>query len=99
MFMSLPIVGVIASICGVLYLYGASDEGSYAPLAVFLLVALVSYIISLFLHPRRACWACRGTARHHGWLWAYGNRPCRNCGGTGRRPRWGTKFFSGIDAS
>jgi hypothetical protein len=99
MFMSLPIVGVIAGISGILYLYGASDEGSYGPLAVFLLVAAVAYVISLFVHPRRPCWKCRGGGKHRGIIWDYGDRRCENCGGSGKRPRWGTKFFSGIDAS
>jgi hypothetical protein len=57
------------------------------------IVVFVGYLISLQLHPHRACRSCGGTGRHSGAIWAYGNRPCGSCGSAGRHRRWGTQFF------
>jgi hypothetical protein len=91
--MSLPYVGVFAVTSTLLYLYGAGG-GSYVPLVTWVVVAGVVYYISLLTHPARSCWSCGGSTRHRGMVWAYGSRPCQKCDGTGRHPRWGTRFVN-----
>ncbi len=60
----------------------------------YLLVAGVSYVASLYLHPNTNCQACAGTAKHRGAVFTYSHRPCRRCGGTGRKMRWGYRTFT-----
>lgn len=56
-------------------------------------VTVISYLISIQLHPQRSCRACGGNGRHFGAVWAYGRRQCVSCAGQGRHRRWGAQFF------
>ncbi len=65
-------------------------------LIVIDLLVGVGYFFSLRVHPLRRCPVCKGTpGRHHGAVYTYGFRPCRACGGRGRKDRLGTKIFFG----
>jgi hypothetical protein len=67
-----------------------------AALVLIVLIVGGGYFISLRLHPLRRCSVCRGTpGRHHGSIYTYAHRPCRACGGKGRKDRLGTKIFFG----
>jgi hypothetical protein len=65
-------------------------------IAVFIGVLVfiaIAYLLSLRIHPWRACRACRGTGRHHGSVFTYSHRQCLSCGGNGRRARLGVHVF------
>lgn len=64
-------------------------------LAILALIALVAYLVSLRLHPNRACRACKGTGRHRGSVFKYAQRSCTSCGGNGRRGRLGVRVIHG----
>jgi DnaJ-class molecular chaperone len=68
-------------------------------MAVLVLIVLIlggGYFASLRLHPLRRCPVCKNTpGRHHGAIYGYAYRPCRACGGRGRKDRLGTKIFFG----
>ncbi len=66
-----------------------------AGLVVIVLLAGAGYFLSLRLHPLRRCPVCKGTGRHHGGVYTYAFRPCRACGGRGRKDRLGAKIFFG----
>lgn len=57
-------------------------------------VGSASYLVSLRLHPNTNCGKCSGSAKHRGAVWVYAHRPCRKCGGTGRKMRWGYRTFT-----
>ena len=57
--------------------------------ARYLVTAGAVYVVSLVVHPYRACWACHGTARHVGAVYAYAYRPCTRCHGSGKGLRLG----------
>ena len=52
-------------------------------------VLFAGYLISLRLHPYRACSSCKGSGRHFGSMFTYSHRQCTSCGGNGRRGRAG----------
>jgi hypothetical protein len=56
-------------------------------------VATVCYLVSLRLHPWRACRSCKGAGRHKGSVFTYSSRGCTSCGGNGRRARLGVHVF------
>jgi hypothetical protein len=57
--------------------------------------AVVFYLVSLQLHPRRVCRGCGGTGRHRGAMFWWGDRACTKCGGTPRHRRWGVQTLYG----
>jgi hypothetical protein len=57
--------------------------------------AVVFYVVSLQLHPRRVCRACGGTGRHRGAMFWWGDRACTRCGGAPRHRRWGVQMLYG----
>ena len=63
--------------------------------AILALLAFFAYLISLVLHVRTRCWACRGTGRHQGLIFRYADRNCTVCGGQGGHRRWGTRSIGG----
>jgi hypothetical protein len=95
---SLPYIGGWATITGVLYLLGRNGDG-WLPLVIWIPVSIAIYVGSLFTNPDRRCWGCNGKSRFFGTVFGYASRACKYCGGSGRRPRWGTKFISGSNAS
>lgn len=56
-------------------------------------IAVAGYLVSLRLHPMRACRACGGSGRHRGSVYRYSTRGCTSCGGNGRRARLGVNVF------
>lgn len=60
---------------------------------LILMLAAVSYGISLHVHPMTKCRRCDGKARHRGAVFTYATRACRKCEGTGRVPRLGVRLF------
>jgi DnaJ-class molecular chaperone len=57
--------------------------------------AVVFYVVSLQLHPRRVCRGCGGTGRHRGAMFWWGDRACTKCGGAPRHRRWGVQMLYG----
>lgn len=56
---------------------------------------MVCYRISLSIHPYTNCPRCNGNGKNAGSTpTKYG--PCRKCGGSGRRERFGRRFL-GVD--
>ena len=90
--MSLKILGIWAGVAAVLFLM-AYNGGSSVWLVLWLLVSAPAYWASLYLHPNRNCWYCRGTGQNRGALFDYSRRPCVRCGGTGTKPRLGRRVF------
>lgn len=62
---------------------------------IFGVGAVVFYVVSLQLHPRRVCRACGGTGRHRGAMFWWGDRACTRCGGAPRHRRWGVQTLYG----
>ncbi len=62
-------------------------------LYVFIALCVAGYVVSLYLHPRVKCSACRGKGSHPGLVFRYADRPCRKCRGTGRQERLGHRLF------
>jgi len=60
---------------------------------LIIIVAVAGYFVSLRIHPLTRCGLCKGTGRHSGGVYTYASRRCRRCGGTGRKERFGTRFF------
>lgn len=52
---------------------------------------ILSYFVSLGIHPYTRCRACHGSNKHFGAVFNYAYRPCRRCKGTGRKLRFGCK--------
>jgi hypothetical protein len=67
--------------------------GAKAVLAV-LAGAGAWYGHSVWRHPMRPCWACKGSRSHRDGIWkgAFGN--CLACKGRGIRIRWGVRLFT-----
>lgn len=68
-------------------------NGSVVPLVLWVLISGAGYVVSLRLHPRRACWTCGGSGKHTGIVFDYANRACATCEGSGRRPRLGARIL------
>lgn len=62
-------------------------------LAVLFVAAMLiaGYLFSLLTHPYSRCRVCKGGGRHLGGFYKYAQRPCRSCGGSGRRVRVGAR--------
>lgn len=60
---------------------------------LIIIVAVVGYFVSLRIHPLARCGLCKGAGRHSGSVYTYASRRCRRGGGSGRRNRFGTRFF------
>jgi hypothetical protein len=54
---------------------------------------LVAWMLSLLLHPFRACSSCKGTPRVYGAVATRSFRLCSSCGGSGRRLRAGARIW------
>ena len=57
-------------------------------------VVLVSYLISLQVHPHHACRSCGGTGMQSGRVFGYSQRRCSTCAGVPRHRRWGNMILS-----
>lgn len=90
--MSLKIMTYIGIGGLILWLIGHS-KGDYRLFAGYVLVVMVSYVISLYAHPLRECWYCQGGGKHFGWIWSYGSRICTHCDGKARIPRLGVRLL------
>jgi hypothetical protein len=66
----------------------------FLTLGAVAILILVGYLASVYLHPFRSCRWCKASGKHWGAIYAYSHRPCVHCGGSGRRPRFGTKFVN-----
>jgi hypothetical protein len=62
---------------------------------VIIVLAVASYAVSTRIHPLRKCPTCNSSGRHFASIYRGSYRPCRNCRGSGRRDRVGTKVFWG----
>lgn len=70
---------------------GAQDPQTLLVTALVLLV--LSYPVSLKLHPWTKCRLCRGSPRQYGAIYSYAWRHCRRCGGSGRELRRGVRLI------
>lgn len=70
----------------------ADLSGSSLALAV-VAVAVVGWVLSLWLHPNRRCRRCRGTGKHFGSTFTSAFRLCTSCGGNGRQKRVGARLL------
>jgi hypothetical protein len=77
----------------VTFLYGRSGgDYGYSPFAIWVIGYLGAYVASLYLHPRRNCWHCKGSGRHQGMIFSHGRRPCEHCApNSGWELRWGAR--------
>ena len=57
------------------------------------IIVVFGYLVSLRLHPWRACRGCRGRGHHRGAVFKYATRQCTSCGGNGRRARLGLRVL------
>jgi DnaJ-class molecular chaperone len=60
---------------------------------LIIIVTVVGYFVSLRIHQLTRCGLCKGTGRHSGGVYTYASRRCRKCGGSGRKERFGKRFF------
>lgn len=54
-----------------------------------LIVCIVLYVLSFYLHPLMACRKCKGRGRFYGAVHRSKFRFCHACGNTGRKTRPG----------
>jgi len=79
----------------VLFLAAAGSAAGSKELTLVVVFMVVGYFISLRLHPYTRCRVCTHTPRrHHGAIFNYAYRPCRACGGSGRKDRLGVRVLS-----
>jgi hypothetical protein len=65
-----------------------------AAIIILLVLAIISYLISLSRHPRgRACRKCGGSGVHRGLIFRYAIRDCTRCGGRPGRARIGIRIL------
>lgn len=57
------------------------------------ILVVVSYYLSLKMHPFTKCKFCNGSGKHYGTTYANAHRRCRKCAGTGRKDRLGARLF------
>jgi hypothetical protein len=63
-------------------------------LVLIAVIVVISYLVSLRLHPRGSiCSKCKGTGMHRGLFFTYANRACTKCGGTPLRARAGVRVI------
>jgi hypothetical protein len=89
--MSLKILGWIVGVGFVVFAISKA-QGNFLFFALYVVIVAVGYVVSLSTHPMRNCWYCKGSGRHNGTFWDYGQRPCSHCDG-GRVPRLGARYF------
>ncbi len=77
----------------ILYAYG-NGGGNWVPLGLYLFASPIVYVASLYLHPRRNCWTCKGSGRHIGFIFDYARRACTACGGSGFKLRLGARLLN-----
>lgn len=70
--------------------------GRWVGLVVAAFVLAIGYIISLYVHPRAACRACKGTGRFYGAIYTWNFRMCHACGGNGRKIRFGAARWGSL---
>jgi hypothetical protein len=58
-------------------------------------VALIMWLVSIWMTPFRRCRTCRGTGRQSGTLFTWANRSCPACGGAGRHRRYNVNAVYG----
>jgi DnaJ-class molecular chaperone len=58
-------------------------------------IAALGYYLSLKVHPQVKCKRCDGSNRHYDLVYSGRRTLCPACGGSGRRPRLGTRLFRG----
>jgi hypothetical protein len=61
-------------------------------LGALVFLGLAGYLVSVRRHPYRRCRHCRGAGKHFGAVFGFAHRPCRWCGGFGRKPRFGARI-------
>lgn len=84
---------LVTFIVGTFLTYSISTaEGTFWPLVVWVVGYLGAYVASLYLHPKRPCWMCKGNGRHRGFVFRYATRTCVACGGKPRL-RWGARML------
>jgi hypothetical protein len=72
----------------------AADGLSSSTLLVLVgLGLLVLWLLSLLLHPFRACSTCNGASKSYGALATRSFRLCGSCGGSGRQLRLGARVW------
>lgn len=54
---------------------------------------LVSYAVSIRRNPWVKCRRCNGAPRRQGWFYTHAHGFCGKCGGSGQKPRWGSRVF------
>lgn len=62
------------------------------PLWLTVPTMFVCYVVHSIFRDNARCWKCKGSPRHYsssGRTW----RDCWVCGGSGKRKRWGKKWF------
>ena len=60
------------------------------------LLVVVLYTVSWYIHPLMACPKCKGSSRFYGSLHKSKFRFCHKCGGNGRAVRPGAKVLMGL---
>ena len=58
-------------------------------------VALVMWLVSIWMMPFRRCRTCKGTGRQSGMLFTWAHRQCPSCGGVGRHRRYNVTTIYG----
>jgi hypothetical protein len=64
----------------------------------FIILAIIFallYYVSLRTHPYTKCRVCDGKSKHYNTIFPEAFRPCRKCGGSGRRERIGARLVRG----
>jgi hypothetical protein len=75
------------------FLIIADSTGNWLLFVAFVLVSLAVYVFSLWRHPNRNCWGCRGTGRQGARFFGHAHRRCLTCNGTGQHRRLGSRVF------
>jgi hypothetical protein len=57
-------------------------------------VAAAVYLVSLQVHPWRACRACGGRGKTGDRIWRAAHGTCPSCGGKGRHPRLALRILA-----
>lgn len=72
------------------------DALAEQPLVLLGLGLMLSYGVSLWRNPWRACHWCGGHPKRRGWAFWWSRGLCRHCNGTGRKTRFGRKVYDYI---
>ena len=58
-------------------------------------LAILVYVVSLWINPWVKCSRCGGKPRHKGLIFTYAHHMCPKCKGTGRQLRLGRRVIFG----